>query len=95
MTTTEFVKELLENDNIKKLLKTMNENTARVIKDSLDGHTKRIEEMEWRHLERIEDMKSEHKAKIEQVVQKFQKRKKLKNIVCKQWMMNYIKKETH
>ena len=73
MATTEFVKQLLENDNFKKLLKSMNEDTARVIKDNLDGHTKRTEEMERRHLKRIEDMESEHQAKIEQMEQNIHK----------------------
>ena len=67
MATGEFVKELMENDDFKKMLKSMNEETAKVIKESLESHTSRIEEMEKKLLKRIEQIENEHKTNMNEM----------------------------
>ena len=49
MASAEFVKELMDNADFKKMLKSMHDDTTNMIKDLLDSHTKRIEEMERKH----------------------------------------------
>ena len=67
MATKEFVKELMDNDDFKNMMKSVHEDTTKMIKNLLDNHTKRMEEMEMRHLKKVEKMESEHRAKMEQV----------------------------
>ena len=76
MATGEFVKELMENDDFKNMLKTMNEETAKVIKESLDSHTSRIEEMEKKLLQRIEQIENEHTTNMNEMKKKLSEMEK-------------------
>ena len=67
MASADFVKELMVNDDFKKMLKSMHEDTTNTIKELLDSHTKRIEEMEKKHLKRVEEMEKEHKAELQRI----------------------------
>ena len=67
MASAEFVKELMDNADFKKMLKSMHDDTTNMIKDLLDSHTKRIEEMERKHLKRVEEMEKEHKAEVQRI----------------------------
>ena len=90
MATGEFVKELLENDDFKNMLKSMNEETVKVIKESLDNHTSRIEEMEKKLLKRIAEIDKEHKANMEDMKKKLNEMDK-----TQRYRMQTIEKQVH
>ena len=90
MATGEFVKELMENDDFKKMLKSMNEETAKVIKESLDSHTSRIEEMEKKLLKRIEQIENEHKTNMNEMKKKLNEMEK-----TQRYRMQTMEKQVH
>lgn len=90
MATGEFVKELMENEDFKNMLRSLNEETVKVIKESLNNHTSRIEEMEKKLLKRIEQIESEHKSDMDEMKKKLNEMDK-----TQRYRMQTIEKQVH